>query len=344
MRVNAAGAIALTAMPSAAPAVARLRVSPITPPLAVAYDRLPASPKIPDDVVITIAAVAPLDQVRPGGAGGEERAVHVHAPVPGQRLLVDVRHALPADDAGVVDQDVDGPEPLDRRIDERAGAVRVRDVARVAIASPPAATISPATVAATSASAPSPSIELPTSLTTTCAPRAREQVRVRATDAPPRSGDDRDAAVEAELRRGQLATGASKPRRSPSVPPTIAARSSSGTPAISRASSSRLPAERALGVRVVVAPDDRGQAGDVPARDRDRVVLERDVELALHVLARHQRVRPLLVELEQARHVRLVGRRPGLVPVAEPPVRVLPDPGDPALVHRARRATRASAR
>ena len=59
-------------------------------------------------------------------------------------------------------------------------------------------------------------------------------------------------------------------------------------------------AERALGVRVVVAPHDRRQPGDVPARDGDRVVLERHVELALHVLARPQRVRPLLVEVGTA--------------------------------------------
>ena len=36
MRVNAAGAMTLTLMPCAAPAVVRLRVSPMTPPLAVA--------------------------------------------------------------------------------------------------------------------------------------------------------------------------------------------------------------------------------------------------------------------------------------------------------------------
>ena len=104
-------------------------------------------------------------------------------------------------------------------------------------------------------------------------------------------------------------------------------------------------AERALGVRVVVAPHDRRQPGDVAAGDGDRVVLERDVELALHVLARHQRVRPLLVEAEQLRHVRAGRRRAGSSSqYAEPPVGVLADAGDPALVHAARRATRASGR
>ncbi len=41
-------------MPCAAPAVARLRVSPMTAPFAVAYERLFGNPNIPADVVITM--------------------------------------------------------------------------------------------------------------------------------------------------------------------------------------------------------------------------------------------------------------------------------------------------
>ena len=41
-------------MPSAAPAVVRLRVSPMTAPFAVAYERLSGSPNIPVEVVMTI--------------------------------------------------------------------------------------------------------------------------------------------------------------------------------------------------------------------------------------------------------------------------------------------------
>ena len=41
-------------MPCAAPAVLRLRVSPMTPALAVAYERLLGSPNIPEDVVMTM--------------------------------------------------------------------------------------------------------------------------------------------------------------------------------------------------------------------------------------------------------------------------------------------------
>src|SRR3546814_14414693 len=58
-------------------------------------------------------------------------------------------------------------------------------------------------------------------------------------------------------------------------------------------------AERALGVGVVVAPHQRRDPGDVPAGDRHRIVLELHVELALHVLAGLDRVRPLLVELAE---------------------------------------------
>src|SRR5215207_3918908 len=82
-------------------------------------------------------------------------------------------------------------------------------------------------------------------------------------------------------------------------------------------------AKRALRVRVVVAPHDARHAGDVAARDRDRVVLERHVELALHVLARRERVGPLVVEAEELRDVRLVGGRTRVVPDPEPPVGVL---------------------
>ena len=110
-----------------------------------------------------------------------------------------------------------------------------------------------------------------------------QQQGVGAADAPPRAGDDGDAAVEAVLARSrvaQAATGALKPSSPPSVPPTMASRSSVGMPGELLGHELAAAAERPLGVRVVVAPDDRREAGDVPAGDRHRVVLERDVELA----------------------------------------------------------------
>ena len=93
--------------------------------------------------------------------------------------------------------------------------------------------------------------------------------------------------------------------------------------------------ESAFGVGIIVAPDDRCHPGEMPAGHGDRIVLELDVELALDVLARHQRVRPLLVQAEQLRHVGLVVGRAGVVPRPDPPVGVLADPGDPTLVHAA---------
>src|SRR5438477_12365178 len=79
----------------------------------------------------------------------------------------------------------------------------------------------------------------------------------------------------------------------------------------------RAVAERPFGVRVVGAPHDGRQTADAPGGDGNRIILERDVELALHVLARLQRVRPLLVQAEQPRHLRLVVLRAGVVPVTE---------------------------
>ncbi len=68
-----------------------------------------------------------------------------------------------------------------------------------------------------------------------------QQACVGPADAAPGAGDDGDPPVEAVLaQRTQTPTGAS-PSRSPSVPPTMALRSSSGTPAISDPSSSWLP-------------------------------------------------------------------------------------------------------
>ena len=81
MRVIAAGAMTLTLMPCAAPAVARLRVSPMTPAFAVAYERLSGSPNMPDERRHDDAAVALLDHVRPRGAGRVERAADVHGEV-----------------------------------------------------------------------------------------------------------------------------------------------------------------------------------------------------------------------------------------------------------------------
>ena len=107
MRVIAAGAIALTLMPCLAPAVARLRVSPMTPPFAAAYERLFGRPNKPGRRRHDDAPVALLDHVRPRGPRRVERTVHVHRQVPGEVVGIGVGKTGPAHDARVVDQDVD---------------------------------------------------------------------------------------------------------------------------------------------------------------------------------------------------------------------------------------------
>ena len=91
--------------------------------------------------------------------------------------------------------------------------------------------------------------------------------------------------------------------------------------------------EGALGVRVVVAPDHGGHAGDVPGLDRHRVIGELDVELPPHVVGRLERVGPLVVDVEQAAHGRLLVGRLVVLPEAEPPLRVLAGAAAPRLVH-----------
>ena len=70
----------------------------------------------------------------------------VHGEVRGEIVGVGFGKARPADDAGVVDQDVDASELRDRGVDERLPRPSTVDTSFVsAIATPPAATISAAT-------------------------------------------------------------------------------------------------------------------------------------------------------------------------------------------------------
>ena len=118
----------------------------------------------------------------------------MHGEVLREIVGVDFGQARPADDAGVVDQDVDAPELLDRGVDERLRAGRRGDVVRVGDRDaaggddlggdgrPPVRR-----------RRRRPAIEPPRSLTTTRAPRVGEQERVGPADPAPRAGDDRDA-------------------------------------------------------------------------------------------------------------------------------------------------------
>ncbi|WP_433710310.1 hypothetical protein ACQP2U_28690 [Nocardia sp. CA-084685] len=67
-------------------------------------------------------------------------------------------------------------------------------------------------------------------------------------------------------------------------------------------------AESSLGVRVIVAPHDRRQPGDVAGLDRGRVIGELDVDLALYVFTRLQRPWPFGIDAEQPSHGRLILR------------------------------------
>ena len=55
----------------------------------------------------------------------------MHVEVAREVVGVGFGQAGPADDPGVVDEDVDAPEPFDRGIDERLRAGRIRDVVGV---------------------------------------------------------------------------------------------------------------------------------------------------------------------------------------------------------------------
>ena len=152
---------------------------------------------------------------------------------------VDLGEARPPHDPGVVDQHVDASEALDGAVDERLRARGGGHV--VGVGDGPAAggdDLGDDRVRrrGVGALAPDRAAEV---VDHDRRAALGQQVRVGAADAAPGAGDDGDAPVEAEL--AQAGTGASKPRRSPRVPPTMALRSSSGTPAISVVSSSWLP-------------------------------------------------------------------------------------------------------
>ena len=203
------------------------------------------------------AAVALLDHVRPRGAGGVERPADVDREVPRQVVLVDVGHARPAHDAGVVHQDVDAAELLDRGVDERLRALRRGHVAGVGDRRRRRRRRSRRRPRrAGPASAPSRPSSAPRSLTTTLAPALGEQARVGPTDAAPGAGDDRDAPVEAVL-----AHGSSAPLRPAPGPRTPADRPACRRP---------WPCARRRGRRPSATPAAPGCRGTCPRRGGSR--------------------------------------------------------------------------
>ena len=163
----------------------------------------------------------------------------MHGEVAREVGLIRFGEARPADDAGVVDQDVDTAPLLDRSIDERlraSGGGHVAGVGDRLSARVDDLGGDPRRRLRVRADARHRAADV---VDDDAGAQLGEQARVGPADAASRAGDNRDPALEAVL--AQTATGASKPRRLPSVPPTMALRSSSGTPAISVVSSSWLP-------------------------------------------------------------------------------------------------------
>ena len=129
MRVIAAGASAFTLMPLRAPATARLRVSPMTAALGGGVRKVRRQRRRrPEDVVITTRPYSCSTKCGQAARRRVERPTHVYRKMLREVVGVGVGEPGPADDAGVVDEDVDPPEAFQRRADERIGAIDGRHV------------------------------------------------------------------------------------------------------------------------------------------------------------------------------------------------------------------------
>ena len=152
---------------------------------------------------------------------------------------VDLGHAGPSDDARIVDKDVDAPELLDRGGDERLRSLGRSDVAGVGDGGA-AGGGDLGYDRGRGLGVGAVSLHRAAEVVDDDARAAfGEQPRVGAADPASRAGDDGDASVETVL--VQAGTGALNPRRPPSVPPSMAARSSAGTSANCDAMSFWLP-------------------------------------------------------------------------------------------------------
>ena len=138
-----------------------------------------------------------LAEMRRAGAAHGERAVQMHHDDVGPVRPAHAVEYLVAQDAGVVDQDVDAAEGVERGLARscRRSAAR-RSTSVEAMAWPPAFLISSTTCCAGPASPPEPSSAAPTSLTRTLAPSSAISMRDGAADAAARAGDDGDFAFD----------------------------------------------------------------------------------------------------------------------------------------------------
>ena len=159
--------------------------------------------------------------------------------VRGQVVLVGLGEGGPAHDAGVVDQDVETAELPHRGVHQRLRARGAGDVVRVGHGRATAGDdgrndlVGRVRVAAGSFDGAAQVVDHHAGAA------LGQQQGVGPPDASPRTGDDGDAPVETEL--AQAATGALYPSSPPRVPPSMASRSSAGTPTNSSSMICRLP-------------------------------------------------------------------------------------------------------
>ena len=132
MRVFATGAMTLALMFFDAPSTARTRVKPTRAIFAAPVIRLP---EVTEDAGARCcadhSAVVLLAHVRPGRRGDEVGAVEVDVDDRCPQFRRHVVERLVAKDAGVVDHDVDAPEGIECRLDDRRAALGRRHGVRV---------------------------------------------------------------------------------------------------------------------------------------------------------------------------------------------------------------------
>src|SRR4051794_11238056 len=150
----------------------------------------------------------------------------MHSEMRVEVVEVDVRHDGPPDDARVVDEYVDTAESIEGGVDQRCGARFRRDVVRVGDRRTATGNNLVdngrgwSRVGADTVRRPAEVID------DDVGTASSQQQRICPADAPTGAGDDGNAVVEAQ--RAQAGTGVLTPRSLPSVPPRMAARSSSG--------------------------------------------------------------------------------------------------------------------
>ncbi len=142
------------------------------------------------------AAVALFDEVGPRCARRVERSADVHGEMPREVVGVGLGEPRPPDDAGVVDQDVEASEALDRRVHERLGAGLGGDVAAVGDRDPAGGDDLVDDIGGRCGVGPDTLHRAAEVVDDDAGPSVGEEARVGPADPAPRSRDDGDAPVE----------------------------------------------------------------------------------------------------------------------------------------------------